>query len=167
VTQAEVIEKIKPRFGDKSAGIVAAYAKNFPKAKPIELWSMIISNRKNAIAAADAKVAQQKASVYVAWFGFQPPLFDGRMRAFHCDDICFWFYNTDLMLTHTGGGKRPRNLSDKMAKSLLNFMKTGNPNGGGLPNWKPYTSQNGETMILDDLAILANNPDAEGRKALA
>ena len=166
VSLADVKEKIKSRFGDKSSEIVEAYAKNFPKARPIELWSMIVSNRKGAVAAADAKVSQKKAPVYVAWFGWQPPLFDNRMRAFHCADICFWFYNTDLMLTHTGGGKRPRALSDKMAKSLLNFMKTGNPNGGGLPKWNAYTSQNGETMILDDTSALVNDPDREARKTL-
>ena len=166
ITLAGVIEKIKPRFGADAGKIVEAYSQNFPKAKPIEVWAMIMSNRKNAIAAADAKVSQRKAPVYVSWFGWQPPLFDGRMRAFHCDDICFWFYNTDLMLTHTGGGKRPRALSSKMAKSFLSFIKTGNPNGGGLPAWKPYTKENGETMILDDTCQLVNNPDAVGRKAL-
>ena len=167
VTLADVKEKIKSRFGDKSGEIVEAYSKNFPKARPIELWSMIVSNRKNAIATADAKVSQKKAPVYMAWFGWQPPLFDNRMRSFHCSDICFWFYNTDLMLTHTGGGKRPRALSEKMAKSFLNFVKTGNPNGGGLPTWKPYSTQNGETMILDDASTLANDPDREARKSLA
>lgn len=166
ITLAGVIEKIKPRFGADAGKIVEAYSQNFPKAKPIEVWAMIMSNRKNAIAAADAKVSQRKAPVYVSWFGWQPPLFDGRMRAFHCDDICFWFYNTDLMLTHTGGGKRPRALSTKMAKSFLSFIKTGNPNGGGLPAWKPYTKENGETMILDDTCQLVNNPDELGRKAL-
>lgn len=166
ITLAGVVEKIKPRFGAEAGKIVEAYSQNFPKAKPVEVWAMILSNRKGAIAAADAKVSQRKAPVYVSWFGWQPPLFDGRMRAFHCDDICFWFYNTDLMLTHTGGGKRPRALSSKMAKSFLNFIKTGNPNGGGLPAWKPYTKENGETMILDDTCQLVNNPDAVGRKAL-
>lgn len=166
ITLAGVVEKIKPRFGAEAGKIVEAYSQNFPKAKPVEVWAMILSNRKGAIAAADAKVSQRKAPVYVSWFGWQPPLFDGRMRAFHCDDICFWFYNTDLMLTHTGGGKRPRALSSKMAKSFLSFIKTGNPNGGGLPAWKPYTKENGETMILDDTCQLVNNPDAVGRKAL-
>ena len=167
VTLDEVKEKIKPRFGDKSAEIVAAFAKNFPKARPVEIWALILSNRKNAIATADAKASQQKAPVYLAWFGWQPPLFDGRMRAFHCDDICFWFYNTDLMLTHTGGGARPRALSAKMANSFINFAKTGNPNGGGLPNWKPYSTQYGETMVLDDVPVLVNDPDREARKSLA
>lgn len=162
----DVKEKLKSRFGEKTGEIVDSYAKVFPDKKPVEIWSMVMSNRKGAIATADAK-AKQKAPVYLAWFGFQPPLFDGRMRAFHCDDICFWFYNTDLMLTHTGGGARPRRLSEKMAKSFLNFVRTGNPNGGGLPNWAKYTSEKGETMILNDECVLKNDPDREARKALS
>lgn len=166
ITLAGVKEKLKTRFADQTDNVVDAYAKNFPEAKPIEIWALINSNRKNAIATANKKAGQKKAPVYVSWFGWQPPLFDGRMRAFHCDDICFWFYNTDLMLTHTGGGKRPRALSEKMAKSFLNFARTGNPNGGGLPNWKPYTAEKGETMILNDQSVLALDPDREARKSL-
>ena len=166
ITLSGVKEKLKSRFADQTDKIVDAYAQNFPEAKPVEIWALINSNRKNAIAAANVKAGQKKAPVYVSWFGWQPPLFDSRMRAFHCDDICFWFYNTDLMLTHTGGGKRPRALSDKMAKSFLNFARTGNPNGGGLPNWKPYTAEKGETMVLNDQSMLALDPDREARKSL-
>ena len=166
ITLSGVKEKLKSRFADQTDKIVDAYAQNFPEAKPVEIWALINSNRKNAISAANVKAGQKKAPVYVSWFGWQPPLFDSRMRAFHCDDICFWFYNTDLMLTHTGGGKRPRALSDKMAKSFLNFARTGNPNGGGLPNWKPYTAEKGETMVLNDQSMLALDPDREARQSL-
>ena len=166
VTWEEITEKISARFGEKSSLIVSAYRKQFPTASPVEIWALILSNRKNAVAAADAKSKNGKAPVYVSWFGWQPPLFDGRMRAFHCIDICFWFYNTDLMFTHTGGGKRPRALSSKMANSFIQFVKTGNPNGGGLPEWLPYSAEKGETMILDDLCLLQNNPDGEARKSM-
>jgi para-nitrobenzyl esterase len=166
VTWEQVAERLTPRFGEKSNAILAAYKKQFPSASPVEIWALILSNRKNAVAAADAKTKQGKAPVYLSWFGWEPPLFDGRMRAFHCIDICFWFYNTELMYTHTGGGKRPKALSQKMAGSFLKFIKTGNPNGGGLPQWTPYSTENGETMILDDICLMQNNPDAEARKAL-
>jgi para-nitrobenzyl esterase len=126
---------------------------------------MISSNRMSLVALADSK-SRQNAPVYVAWFCWQPPLFDNRMRAFHCSDICFWFSNTDLMLTHTGGGARPRKLSEKMADALLQFMKTGSPDGGGLPDWPEYTAGNGETMILDDVCEVKNDPDREARKSL-
>lgn len=171
ITEEKAIEALKVRagfeggLGEKAAEVYRAYAKTFPDAKPIEIMTLVSSNRKGVVETANAKVIQ-KAPVYVAWFGWEPPLFDGRARAFHCLDICFWFSNTDLMLTHTGGGKRPRDLADKMSGTLLQFMKTGNPNGAGLPEWKPYTLENGETMILNDQSELKNDPDREGRKLL-
>lgn len=171
ITLDDVKEKVKERagfgagFGDKASEVVDAYAKAFPEKKPVEIWSMVSSNRQSTVALADAK-SKQTPPVYLAWFGWQPPLFDNRMRAFHCSDICFWFYNTDLMLTHTGGGARPRKLSIMMAGSLLQFMKTGDPNNGGLPTWPTYSAGNGETMILDDVCEVKNDPDREARKAL-
>jgi len=171
ITLDEVAEKVKERagfrggYGDKAKEVVEAYAKAFPEMKPVQIWSLVGSTRQGTVALADAK-SKQPPPVYVAWFGWQPPLFDSRIGAFHCVDICFWFHNTDLMLTHTGGGARPRKLSTKMAGALLNFMKNGDPNGGGLPTWPKYTSANGETMILDDVCEVRNDPDREARKAL-
>jgi para-nitrobenzyl esterase len=171
VTLDQVVEKVKERagfsagFGDKARAVVDAYAKAFPDKKPVEIWSLVSSNRQGVIALADAK-SKQPAPVFVSWFGWQPPLFDNRMRAFHCLDICFWFYNTDLMLSHTGGGARPRKLSEKMAGYLLQFMKTGDPNGKNLLPWPKYTPANGKTMILDDVCEVKNDPDSEARKAL-
>lgn len=171
ITLDEVKERIKQRStfgggaGDKSSEVVDAYVRAFPDKKPIEIFSMISSTRTGVVTLADAKVKQQ-APLYVAWFCWQPPLFDNRMRAFHCSDICHWLYNTDLMLTHTGGGARPRNLSEKMSGALLQFMRTGNPDGGGLPPWNKYTSENGEVMVLDDTCEVKNDPDREARRAM-
>jgi para-nitrobenzyl esterase len=145
--------------------VVAAYAKAFPDRKPVEIWSLVSSNRQSVVALANVK-CQQAAPVYVNWFTWQPPLFDNRMRAFHTVDICFWFYNTDLMLTHTGGGPRPRALSTKMAGALLQFTKTGNPNGAAFPKWPKYSAARGETMIFDHKCVAKNDPDGEARKAL-
>ncbi len=171
VTLEQVVEKVKARagfgrgFGDKAKDVVESYVKAFPGRKPVEIWSLVSSNRQSVVALADVK-STQPAPVYVDWFTWQPPLFDNRMRAFHTVDICFWFYNTDLMLTHTGGGPRPRALSTKMAGALLQFMKTGNPNGAGLPEWPKYSAANGETMVFDDACEAKNDPDREARKAL-
>lgn len=171
ITLEQVVEKVKERagfgagFGDKAKDVVESYAKAFPGRKPVEIWSLVSSNRQGVVALADVK-CKQPAPVYVNWFTWQPPLFDNRMRAFHCVDICFWFYNTDLMLTHTGGGPRPRALSTKMAGALLQFMKTGEPNGTGLPEWPKYSAAQGETMIFNDTCEAKNDPDREARKAL-
>jgi para-nitrobenzyl esterase len=171
ITLEQVVEKVKARagfgagFGDKAKDIVESYAKAFPGRKPVEIWSLVSSNRESVVELADVK-SQQAAPVYVNWFTWQPPLFDNRMRAFHCVDISFWFYNTDLMLTHTGGGPKPKALSTKMAGALLQFMKTGDPNGAGLPEWPKYSAAQGQTMIFDNICEAKNDPDREARKAL-
>lgn len=162
---AGVVEKLKPRFGDDTQKIVDAYKANFPDAKPAEIWALVASNRLSAVNTSDAKT-NQPAPVYLAWFGWEPPLYDGRMRAFHCIDICFWYANTDRMYTHTGGGARPRRLSEKMSDSLLAFMKTGDPNTGSLPGWPAYTRENGETMVLNDTCEVKNDPDRAARQSL-
>ena len=171
ITLDQVVEKLKERagfgvgFGDKTKEVVDSYVKAYPGKKPVEIWSLVSSNRQGVVALADVK-SKQPAPVFVDWFTWQPPLFDNRLRAFHCVDICFWFYNTDLMLTHTGGGPRPKALSAKMAGALLQFMKTGDPNGSGLPTWTKYSSAKGETMVFDDTCEVKDDPDKEARKAL-
>lgn len=171
ITAEEAINMLKERagfrggLGDKAEEVYNAYAKIFPGKKPIEIMTLVTSNRKGVVETATAK-SIQNAPVYVAWFGWEPPMFNGRMRAFHCLDICFWYANTDVMLTHTGGGARPGKLSDKMSGAMLQFMKTGNPNGGGLPQWPAFTVENGETMILNDVCEVKNDPDREGRELL-
>ena len=173
ITMDQVVERLgkgggrSAGMGDKAKEVVEAFVKVFPNEKPIDIYSIISSmnRRQAAIALADAKV-KQPAGAYVAWFGWHPPLFDNRLRAFHCVDICFWFYNTDLMLTHTGGGARPRKLATQMANHLLQFMRTGDPNGEGLMEWPEYTTANGETMILNDVCEVKNDPDRDARKIL-
>jgi para-nitrobenzyl esterase len=155
-----------PALGDNGPNAIDAYAKAFPDKKPIEILAMVISNRKNAIEVSNVKSRQGGAPAYLAWFGWNTPMFDGRLRAFHTMDIAFWFYNTDVQISHTGGGARPRNLAAKMSGTLAQFMRTGDPNGGGLPAWSKYTAELGETMVLDDLSELKNDPDREARKSL-
>lgn len=152
-------------LGNDTDAIIDAYAKNFPARKPIEILAMVLSNRKNVIDFCNTK-SQQSAPVFLAWFGWDPPVFDGRLRAFHTMDISFWYYNTDVQISHTGGGSRPRKLATKMSGSLVQFMKTGSPNGGGLPDWPKYSVANGETMILNDECAVENDPDREARKSL-
>ena len=165
ITLDGVVEKLSSRYGEATKSIVEAYAKTFPDCRPIEIWALLTGVRSGVVNSANTKL-QQKSPVYMAWFGWQPPLFDGRMRAFHCLDICFWFHNTDVMLTHTGGGARPRALSDKMASTLVAFMRTGNPNSGDLPHWPEYTAENGEVMVLNDVSEVKNDPDRECRTIL-
>ena len=153
------------RYPGKGAAVAAAYQKAFPQANAGDIIGMATSPRTGIINNVSLK-AKQGAPVYLAWFGFNPPIFNGRARAFHCIDICFWYRNTDRMVTHSGGGKRPRDLSNKMSEALLSFMRTGNPNCGALPEWPAFNDTDRPTMILNDVCEVRNNVDTEALEAM-
>lgn len=165
ITFEGVVERLSSRYGENTEKVVKAYADLFPEKRPIEIWALLTGVRTNVVRSANIK-SRQQSPVYMAWFTWQSPLFDGRQRAFHCIDICFWLHNTDLMVTHTGGGKRPRELSDKMSDALLAFMRTGNPNCKSLPEWPEYTPENGEVMVLNDVCEVQNDPDRPARQVI-
>ena len=165
VSLEDVIAQMTQTYGENAKAVVEAYAATFPECRPIEIWALLTGVRTNVVRAANTKY-RQGSPVYVAWFGWQPPLFDGRLRSFHCLDICFWLHNTDIMMTHTGGGARPRTLSDKMSNSLISFMRTGNPNCKSLPQWPAYTPENGEVMVIDDESCVMNDPDRPARQVI-
>jgi len=64
-------------------------------------------------------------------------------------------------------GNRPD--KPEMTASLLNawasFAHNGNPSHPGIPEWRPYTAQNRDTMILDVPCRMEPDPEGEEIKA--
>ena len=50
-------------------------------------------------------------------------------------------------------------LADTMSSVWAQFAHNGNPNIKGLPEWHPYTKENGELMVFDHQCAIRNNPD--------
>jgi para-nitrobenzyl esterase len=79
------------------------------------------------------------------------------LGAFHSDELEYVFGTLD---TRKGTTWRPEDykLSELMQSYWTNFAKTGNPNGGGLPNWPAYNGKDSwQVMHLD--ANSAARPD--------
>ena len=54
-----------------------------------------------------------------------------------------------------------------MSSAWINFAKTGNPNGDGIPDWEPYMRSNSAVMIFDNETYLAHNHEQELMSLLA
>ncbi len=167
VTKEGAIEYLAKSYGQEgAAAVIAECEKAFPEMKPIEWLDMLSWNfRSGVVNSANAKVAQG-GDVYTMWFAYNPPVFNGRLRAFHTMDIAFWYQNTDMMYSHTGGGPEPRAIAAKMGKSLKAFMETGDPNCGALPQWPKYTPEGGEVLWLDKESKVLYDPDGAIRAAI-
>lgn len=166
MTESELQNQAAERYGARANAIVAAYRRAHPQAKPVEILSLILSPRTNAIRQAERKAAQNAAPAYMYWFGWKTPVLDGRPRAFHCAELAFVFNNTDLCAQSTGGGPEARELAARVSDAWINFARNGDPNHSGLPKWPVFTAAKGETMIFDTRCEVKDDPDRSERRLL-
>ncbi len=96
------------------------------------------------------------APVYVYLSAYQTPTLDGRNHACHNSDIPFFFNNVVKSAQMTGATKEGIALGEQMSSALLNFARTGNPNGAkgrmnikGLLQWPAFTPETEATMRFD------------------
>ncbi len=54
-------------------------------------------------------------------------------------------------------------LSRRWSDTILTFARTGNPNGAGLPEWRPYSTDDRACMVLDTTIELRDDPDGADR----
>jgi para-nitrobenzyl esterase len=84
----------------------------------------------------------------------------------HALEIPFVFDNTERSARYTGGGPKAAALADKMSDAWIAFARTGDPNTGKLPAWKPYDASQRATMVFNDTCELVNDPTKERREAM-
>jgi carboxylesterase type B len=59
-------------------------------------------------------------------------------------------------------------LADTVSTYWANFAKTGDPNGAGLPVWRPYDLKTRATLVItvDDKAVSVEDPMGPTRRAV-
>lgn len=89
------------------------------------------------------QLVQGMKPAYMYYFTLVPP---GAKNAHHSAEHHYVFQT--LLRSNRPYGGRDLDLSNMLAGYWANFMKTGNPNGGGLPEWKPYTKESPKALEL-------------------
>ena len=169
LTQDELSKRVQQRHGANAAAIIDAYRRDYPSAKPFDLWSVISAApaRSNAATQAERKASQGAAPAYQYLFAWQTPMLDGRPRAFHSCEIAFVFDNGELCVNLTGGRPDALALAEQMSRAWVNFARHGDPNHAGLPRWSPYTAAERATMVFDTRCEVRNDPEGEGRRLIS
>jgi para-nitrobenzyl esterase len=152
-------------FGGLAEPMLAAYKKAYPQASPSDVACKFVTDRvmwAGNIDWAERKNAGGGASVYVYRFDYTTPVMGGILGATHGGDIPFAFNN----YTYTSmAGNRPENaqMGKMMSEAFVRFAHSGNPNTDGIPDWKPYTERQRNTMVFNVEPRVEVDPQAELR----
>ena len=82
-----------------------------------------------------------------------------KFKAFHTGEVPYSFNNLGFV-------KRPwlasdHQLANNMSDYWVNFVKSGNPNGKGLPEWPAFDINKKNIMVLAEILTSKKMPDAE------
>jgi para-nitrobenzyl esterase len=158
-TDAEAMQKLAARYGNRAAAIAAEWSKIYPRDPLARALFFADANRSGTLAAADFKARSGRAPVFVYLYKWDPPVLDGVAGAWHVSDVHMALFNTDLLPQSFGGGEGARSVSYEVARAWINFVRRGNPNHSGLPDWPAFTPQNHATLLFDDYSTVGINHD--------
>lgn len=162
LTIEQAKERLAKIYKDRTDEFVSLYAETYPDFTPQDLLSIDTVFRPITIMTADARVKQASAPLYSYFLAWKSPVDSATRGSFHGLDIPLAFNNVDLRSDWTGTTKEAYELAEIMSSAWLNFAKTGNPNvEAKLPEWEPYTVENGATMYFDEESKIVNNHDRE------
>ena len=114
-----------------------------------------------AIRLAEAQLANG-ARAFVYRFAWRTPVLEGRLGACHTLEIPFAFEVLDRALNLVGEDA-PQKLATALHGAWVRFASSGDPNGGELPQWRPYDVSKRPVLDLNDTVTLQNDPNGAVR----
>jgi para-nitrobenzyl esterase len=142
--------------GKQRFGVLAdRYAKLFPAADERQASASYLASFSDEAAWAMRKFAELQAKqgnrAYVYYFTRVPPALPDRPSrgATHVAEIPYMFDNLSSPVPWSDVDRR---LADVMSQYWVNFARTGDPNGPGLPVWPAYRdAATGKAQVLGDV----------------
>jgi para-nitrobenzyl esterase len=169
LTPEQLEERLRARYGGRTAAIIAAYREEYPEARPFDLFSVISTAaiRQGAVDQARRKAALGAAPAFLYLFAWHTPMLDGRLGAFHSSEIAFVFDNADRYVNLIGGLPEALDLSTKISEAWIRFARHGDPSHAGLPPWPAVAEGKVPTTVFDTRCALKDAPEGRGLRAIA
>jgi para-nitrobenzyl esterase len=155
VTEDQVKARIKHFFKIADApaeALIKAYREDDPHRTPADILAVIASEmvvRAPVIRTAESRSRLNAAPTYLYHFRWHAPVDEGVWRSPHAVDLPFAFGNLDRATAITGTSPEAAEVSQNVMKAFVAFARNGDPNGLGLPEWKPYDTETRNTMVFD------------------
>ncbi len=150
-------ELLEDLFGDKKDEMITLFEKTYPGRDLMDLYNMDLTTRSGTVEWAKLKTGFG-AKTYNYLITYQLNYFGG-MPSYHGICLPLVFGNTE----YVDALNEPDAvcLSQKMHQAWINFATNGDPNGGDVPEWKPFDVEKGGTMVFDKQCEMRYDYDTE------
>ena len=160
LTDTKVDEILTARYGADKEAFVAAFKEAYPDRNGADMLGIDSNIRTLTLATADAHSAVSQAPVYVYLLTWVSDFDEGGSGAYHSLDIPLCFDNPyDERYQVKAGDPKAQLVSDRMSNLWMSFARNGKPVSEGVPEWEPYTKENGATLIIDNVYEMKYNFD--------
>jgi para-nitrobenzyl esterase len=163
-TWDEVIARLPGQFNARididPETVVAFYRQTYPNYSPADVFFAASTAGRSWKAAIiqDEERAKAGAPAYAYQVNWRSPIQGGIFGAPHTIDIGLVFGTLDAKGSIVGTGPDSVAMSSTMSDAFIAFARTGDPNGGSLPKWEPYTLPRRQTMVFDTVSRLEDDP---------
>jgi para-nitrobenzyl esterase len=159
---------LRERLGTTLDELLAIYQRDRPGRTERQAWVDLIGDvafRIPAIRLAEAQSDHQRA-VYMYRFDWASPALGGRLGAAHGLDLPFVWNRVDLpaskiLLGEAAESAQP--LATQLHATWAAFIRSGDPNGAGLPAWPAYDRARRQTMLIDRTSSVVEDPGGVSR----
>jgi para-nitrobenzyl esterase len=102
-----------------------------------------------------------RAKTFLYQFTRKPPAAGDKKRfgAYHTAEIGYALHNLDSI--QRVWEPADFRLENELSSYWIQFVKAGNPNQIGLPDWRPYSNENPDCIIFGDTTRVRSLPDKE------
>lgn len=160
LTQTKADEILATRYGEDKDAFVEAFKDAYPDGTIADMLGIDSNIRTLSLATADAHSAVSNAPVYMYLLTWVSDFDEGGSGCYHSLDIPLCFDNPyDERYQVKDGDPKAQSIADRMSDLWVSFARNGIPVANGVPEWEPYTKDNGATLILDNECVMKYNFD--------
>lgn len=157
MTENQAREELTRTFGEDTDNYIKAFKEAYPEMKPQDWLSIDWLFRPKTIITADSASKSRKAPTFMYMFTWRSPVTQGSV---HGNELNFCFNTLNLSRRELPEiSAEDRKLAEIMSDVWSEFAHTGKPGIDALPEWQPYTAENGETMIFGHKCEVWHNRD--------
>jgi para-nitrobenzyl esterase len=179
IGDGELLSRTKQvtRLSDSDAqALLGAYRTAYPGKDDAYLCQLLMSQwtfTDTVTTQAERKAIQAEqggAPEYFFYFAHHTTVRGGKLHAPHTSEIPYCFDSLAASRPIIGDvTPQEQSLADTVSTYWANFAKNGDPNGKGLPQWRPYDLKSRATLVVgtDDQVACLDDPMRSTRQAVA